>query len=69
MQQPWHRWGRVLNVEGIHGYDVDVTGVGDGDGDGDGDVSEILVWRMDGRHPAAGVYRTMRVVPAVPPAG
>jgi hypothetical protein len=56
---PSRTWVRVLNVEGIHGYDVDVSG--------GPEVPDALVWRMDGAHPA-GVYRTLRVVPAVPAA-
>ncbi len=57
--RPRHTWVRVLNVEGIHGYDVDVIG-----GAGDG---AVLVWPMDGAHPEAGVFRTLRVEGAVPP--
>jgi hypothetical protein len=50
-------WVRVLNDEGIHGYDVDVAA-----------DSGPLVWWMDGRHPVTGEPRTLRVTPVLPPA-
>ncbi len=45
-------WVRVLNDEGIHGYDVDVVTGG-----------APLVWSMDGRHPVTGEPRELRVAP------
>ncbi|UTI65118.1 hypothetical protein NBH00_02645 [Paraconexibacter antarcticus] len=59
---PAHTWVRVFNVEGIHGYDVDVTPARFGDPD----LPAALVWRMDGRHPVTGVYRTLTVTTPAP---
>ena len=42
-------WVRVFNREGIHGYDVDL------------ESDAPLVWRMDGRHPTAGTFRSLTV--------
>lgn len=47
---PDRDWVRVLNVDGIHGYDVDVAA-----------PDAPLVWAMDGAHPTAGVFRDLRV--------
>ncbi|WP_354698496.1 hypothetical protein DSM112329_04178 [Paraconexibacter sp. AEG42_29] len=46
---PDRTWVRILNVDGIHGYDVDVA------------EPEPLVWPMDGAHPVAGGFTTMNV--------
>jgi len=54
-----HVWVRVLNVEGIHGYDVDLSAEVAGDG-------APRVWPMDGRHPVTGVHRTLRITGVVP---
>lgn len=58
---PVHTWVRVFNVEGIHGYDVDVTAARFGDPD----LPAALVWRMDGGHPVTGVHRTLTVTTPV----
>ena len=47
--QPDRTWVRILNMDGIHGYDVDVT------------EPEPLVWPMDGGHPLEGDPRSLRV--------
>lgn len=61
---PSATWVRVFNVEGIHGYDVDPAVARFGDPS----LPPALVWRMDGAHPVAGVYRTLRVTRPEPPA-
>lgn len=61
-QRPGHEdatWVRVLNIEGIHGYDVDLAAARFGDPA----LPCPLVWAMDGRHPFTGTHRSVRGTP------